>query len=223
MLSGRGEPRLVGELFRNDHVRLFVKLPRTMPDRFIDPFPDASRDRPVLTEAEERRVVTAAQRGDRDAFARLVVRYAPMVMSLAFASTLDAGEAEDVCQETFLVAWRALPQFRQDAQISTWLYRLARSRCIDRARHLAARPASVVFAGRERASTEATPDAMAVLRAAAQLPLEQRQAVLMRDIQGLSYEEIGLAQDVPLGTVRSRIAAGRAAIATALREESDGE
>ena len=196
----------------------------TVPERPTDPAPDASQDRPVAAEAAERRIVAAAQRGDRDAFAWLVERYAPMVMSLAYASTLDRGEAEDVCQETFLAAWRAIPQFRHDARFSSWLYRLARSRCVDRARRLAARPATAGFAEPDPASAAATPgDGMAVLRAAALLPLEQRQAVLMRDVQGLSYEEIALTQDVPVGTVRSRIAAGRATIAASLSEDAYNE
>jgi RNA polymerase sigma-70 factor, ECF subfamily len=179
-------------------------------------------DSPAVADEEERRIVAAARRGDRDAFARLVERYGAMVMSLAYASTMDVGEAEDVGQETFLAAWRALPGFRQEAAVSSWLYRLARSRCVDRARRLAARPVTTAFE-LDQASVAASlsPDAMAIMRAAGRLPLEQRQAVLMRDVQGLSYDEISLAQDVPLGTVRSRIAVGRSTIAAALGE--DGE
>src|SRR5438874_12593925 len=89
--------------------------------------------------SRERALVEEARRGGEQAFAALVDRYGPMVLGLAFASTLDHEEAKEVAQETFLSAWRGLGGFRHDAAFSTWLYGLARSRCTDRARRHAVR------------------------------------------------------------------------------------
>jgi RNA polymerase sigma-70 factor (ECF subfamily) len=167
-------------------------------------------------------IVERARRGDDQAFARLVDRYGQMVLSLAFASTQSRAEAEDLAQETFLVAWRSLPRFRGDAAFSTWLYGLARSRCADHARKASVRPR---LARHQSTTVEAAisdPErrrmARTILSVAAALPITQRQAVLMRDIQGLAYEEIASLQDVPVGTVRSRIAAARRRIADEVGE-----
>jgi RNA polymerase sigma-70 factor (ECF subfamily) len=146
-----------------------------------------------------------------------------MVLSLAYASTLSRMDAEDVAQETFLVAWRGLARFRGDAAFSTWLYGLARSRCADKARRAGARPQLAAHA--EADAIQAAPGdaagrktALAILAAAGRLATPQRQAVLMRDVQGLSYDEIAEVQDVPVGTVRSRIAAARRSIADEVGE-----
>jgi RNA polymerase sigma-70 factor (ECF subfamily) len=193
---------------RADEARTLETMPRD----------ETRRARPLPLSEEEAALVGRARAGDEVAFADLVDRYAPMVLSLAFASTRNRAEAEDVAQDTFLVAWRALPRFRGDAAFSTWLYGLARSRCADRARRAAVRPRLARHSDGPAVDV-ASPDperrktAHAILTAAAGLPLYQRQAVLMRDVQGLSYEEIASAQDVSVGTVRSRIAAARRRIA----------
>src|SRR6266508_203979 len=95
---------------------------------------EQTRSRALPSGIDEAALVGDARRGDEAAFACLVERYGPMVLSLAYASTLCRADAEDVAQETFLVAWRGLARFRGDAAFSTWLYGLARSRCADRAR-----------------------------------------------------------------------------------------
>jgi RNA polymerase sigma-70 factor (ECF subfamily) len=171
----------------------------------------------------EATLIADAKRGDNAAFGHLVDRYAPMVLSLAYASTLNRSDAEDVAQETFVAAWRGLARFRGDANFSTWLYGLARNRCADRARRAAVRPRLTLYAEsdeRDRAASEPgdRKTALAILQAASRLPLPQRQAVLMRDVQGLSYDEIASVQDVPVGTVRSRIAGARRAIADQVGE-----
>ena len=185
--------------------------------------PEQTRSRAFPSGVGEAELVADARRGDEVAFACLVDRYGPMVLNLAYASTLSRSDAEDVAQETFLVAWRGLAQFRGDAAFSTWLYGLARSRCADRARRAAVRPrlarhgeADPVDAAAVDPERRGT--ALAILAAAAGLSLAQRQAVLMRDVQGLSYEEIAVLQGVPVGTVRSRIAAARRSIADEVGE-----
>lgn len=180
--------------------------------------PEQTPSRSFPSGVGEAELVADARRGDEAAFAGLVNRYGPMVLSLAYASTLSRSDAEDVAQETFLAAWRGLARFRGDAAFSTWMYGLARSRCADRARRAAVRPRlarhdeadplDAAAADPERRGT-----ALAILAAAAGLSLAQRQAVLMRDVQGLRYEEIAALQGVPVGTVRSRIAAARRSIA----------
>lgn len=170
----------------------------------------------------EEEALRQAQAGDEQAFAVLVRRYGQPVLSLCYASTLDAAEAEDLAQEVFFAAWRGLPRFRGDSAFSTWLFALARNVCVDRARSAAARPRlarqeSVEVPEPERGPDSARETALAVVRAASSLSLSLRQALLLRDLQGLSYEEIAALQAVPVGTVRSRIAAARAAVAKAVR------
>lgn len=168
----------------------------------------------------DRALVERALAGDEHAFAALVDRYGQPILSLCVASTLDAAEAEDLSQEIFVSAWRNLGRFRGESSFSTWLFALARNACIDRARRARRRPLvglpeqAAEFAAFEPGA--ASIDAAEVFTAARTLSLPLRQALLLRDLQGLSYEEIAALEDVPIGTVRSRIAAARAALAEAL-------
>ena len=165
----------------------------------------------------ERRLVADARGGDVHAFAQLVERYGPPVHALCLASTLDHAEAEDLVQEVFTAAWCGLARFRGSAAFSTWLFAIARNACVDRSRRRRARPAAVPLEAAESLTT-AEPDARRadVVAAAARLSLPLRRAVLLRDLHGLAYEEIAELEGIPLGTVRSRIADGRARLARKL-------
>jgi RNA polymerase sigma-70 factor (ECF subfamily) len=163
-------------------------------------------------------LVAEALAGDEQAFSALMERYGQPILSLCLASTLDREEARDLAQEVFLLAWRHLPRFRGESAFSTWLFALARNTCVDAARRRAARPAlahrdSVAFPGQQLSAAGADPTIAAIFSAASRLPDVQREACLLRDLQGLRYDEISALQGVPVGTVRSRIAAARRTIA----------
>jgi RNA polymerase sigma-70 factor, ECF subfamily len=181
--------------------------------------PSDRATRAVLGEDEEVALVRRARARDETAFALLAERYAPPILSLCFASTLDREAAEELCQDVLIRAWRGLVTFRADAAFSTWLFAIARNACTDGARRRRARPRTERLEERAGAAAAETPSARPVFVAAARLSLPLRAALLMREIQGLSYEEIADLQDVPIGTVRSRIAAARSAVAEELRRQ----
>lgn len=165
--------------------------------------------------------------GDVLGFEQIVRHYSGMVFSLA-SRLVGPAEAEDVVQETFLRAWHGLGRFRGESSLKTWLYAIALNRA--RARHgTLARLKAVFVPGKTReedpfaslddaADPAFSPEENAVvterrrrLRAAMRdLPDDFRTAVVLRDLEGLSYEEVAAALGVPVGTVRSRLARGRA-------------
>jgi RNA polymerase sigma-70 factor (ECF subfamily) len=167
---------------------------------------------------DERHLVRRAQAGDEAAFAALVQRYGQPILSLAYASTLDAAAAEELAQDVFVAAWRGLSRYRSDSAFSTWLFSIARNAAVDAARrrrgHVPTVPLNEAHSIDVR---DAGGDASAVLDAAACLSAPLREALLLREIQGLTYDEIATVQGVPLGTVRSRIAAARGFVADRLR------
>jgi len=182
-------------------------------------------------------LVARVQRGDRRAYDALVLRYQQRIMKLIMRYVHDPVEAQDVAQEAFIKAYRALPGFRGDSAFYTWLYRIA----INTAKnHLAAvqrRPVSLDADSREPGSQElgdrlrddASPECLAlrdelgdtVVAAIGALPDELRNAIMLREIDGLSYEEIARAMDCPVGTVRSRIFRARDAIDKAIAALGD--
>lgn len=174
---------------------------------------------------EEQILVMRAQRGEQDAFRVLVERYQKLVYTLALRMLNVPADAEDAAQEAFLSAWKALPRFRMDAKFSTWLYRLTVNAATDVLRRRRKEPDSLddTECPVQAADSTDTPEEAAqraerramVRRAIDALSENHRQILLLREVTGLSYEEIGAALELSPGTVRSRLARAR----KELREE----
>jgi len=156
----------------------------------------------------------------------LLRRHQDRVLGMAFRILGNRADALDATQEVFVAVFRKAGSFRHQSAFSTWLYRLTVNACNDLARRRSRQPvpAEAVEAPIGAPAPDAigrADDRMAIAGALRRLPLEQRTAVVMRDVLGLSYEEIAEATDTPTGTVKSRIARGRAALAFGLAEPSD--
>lgn len=167
----------------------------------------------------DRSLVSLSAAGDADAFTSLVARYQASIVNLARAMTADDGEADDLAQETFIRAYRAIGRFRGDSSFRTWLYRIAvnviQSHLKKRSHHRRWFGPSLD----EHADTGREPAALSVPstleddaarrelidRALASLPADMRIAVTLRDVQGLDYAEIAALLGIPIGTVESRI------------------
>jgi RNA polymerase sigma-70 factor, ECF subfamily len=186
----------------------------------------------------DQQLVERVQRGDKAAFDLLVSKYQRKIFRLLSRLIRDQAEVEDVAQEAFIKAYRALPNFRGDSAFYTWLYRIAintaKNHLVSRGR----RAPTTTEADIEEAETFDdgdhlrdlnTPESMlltkqvgeAVNRAIDQLPEDLRTAIVLREIEGLSYEEIAESMNCPIGTVRSRIFRAREAIAQELKPVLD--
>ncbi len=182
----------------------------------------------------DQQLVVRAQQGEKHAFELLVAKYQRKLLRLISRLVRDPAEAEDVAQEAFIKAYRALPQFRGDSAFYTWLYRIgvntAKNFLVSQGR----RPPSSTEKDNEEAETFDDADALRDINtpesillskeiattvnvAMAKLPEELRTAISLREIEGLSYDEISEVMNCPIGTVRSRIFRAREAIAAELR------
>ena len=182
----------------------------------------------------DQQLVERAQRGDKRAFELLVLKYQRKLGRLLSRFVRDPAEVEDVTQEAFIKAYRALPGFRGESAFYTWLYRIGSNTAKNYVVALGRRaPTTTGFDNEEAEGFEDadqlrdanTPEsemegreiAATVNRAMDALPKDLRTAITLREIEGLSYEEIATVMNCPVGTVRSRIFRARDAIAAELR------
>lgn len=180
------------------------------------------------TTVTDKQLVARVQKGDRRAFDLLVVKYQHRILALVNRFVSDHAEAQDVTQEAFIKAFRALPAFRGDSAFYTWLYRIAvntaKNHLISRGRKTPTTDVdwddAALFSDEDKMRDTDTPDGLlqrdqlkaVVFSAIDALPEELKVAVTLREIDGLSYEEIAQVMDCPIGTVRSRIFRAREAI-----------
>ncbi|SDY49740.1 RNA polymerase sigma factor RpoE [Nitrosomonas sp. Nm58] len=183
----------------------------------------------------DQQLVERVQHGDKRAFDLLVIKYQRKLARLLSQFIRDAAEVEDISQETFIKAYRALPSFRGESAFYTWLYRIgintAKNFLVSQGRKV---PTTVNEFDNEDAENfeeagklreVSTPESELMSKQIAQtvnqtldaLPEELRTAIVLREIEGLSYEEIASIMNCPIGTVRSRIFRAREAIAEKLR------
>jgi len=189
----------------------------------------------VVTERNvDQELVARAQRGDKRAFGLLVEKYQRKLARLLSRFVRDPAEVEDVTQEAFIKAYRALPAFRGDSAFYTWLYRIGINTAKNYLMALGRRaPTSTEVEAEEAEGYEDaeqlrdinTPESLLLSNEIAatvnatieELPEELRTAIQLREIEGMSYEDIARIMDCPIGTVRSRIFRAREAIAERLR------
>jgi len=182
----------------------------------------------------DQQLVERAQRGDKQAFGLLVEKYQRKLARLISRLVRDPGEVEDVTQEAFIKAYRALPSFRGESAFYTWLYRIgintaknylvAMGRRAPTSTEVEAEEAEG-YDGGELLREISTPESLlltkeiagTVNQAIEALPEELRSAIQLRELEGMSYEEIAKLMDCPVGTVRSRIFRAREAIAERLK------
>ena len=182
----------------------------------------------------DQQLVERAQRGDRRAFDLLVEKYQRKLARLLSRLIRDPGEVEDVTQEAFVKAYRALPSFRGESAFYTWLYRIgintaknylvAMGRRAPTSTEVEAEEAEG-YEGGEQLRDINTPESLLLSKEIAgtvnaaieDLPEELRSAIQLRELEGMSYEEIAKLMDCPIGTVRSRIFRAREAIAERLK------
>jgi RNA polymerase sigma-70 factor (ECF subfamily) len=188
--------------------------------------------------ATDKQLVQRVQKGDRRAFDLLVLKYQQKIMSLISRYVHDADEVQDVAQEAFVKAYRALPNFRGDSAFYTWLYRIAintaKNHLVSRSRRPPGRDVDLEDAqfmeSAEQLRDAQTPEnslfgeelRAVVNETLADLPDDLRAAVTLREFDGLSYEEIAEVMECPVGTVRSRIFRAREAIDRRVQAQLDG-
>jgi RNA polymerase sigma-70 factor, ECF subfamily len=193
----------------------------------------------VTAEVTDRQLVERVQGGDNRAFDLLVLKYQHRILGLVSRYVQDADEVQDVAQEAFIKAYRALPNFRGDSAFYTWLYRIAintaKNHLVSRSRRppgadVEVEDAEQFESGGALRDLENPENALfgeelrlVVERAIEDLPEDLRTAVTLREFDGLSYEDIADVMACPVGTVRSRIFRARDAIDSRVRAQLAGD
>lgn len=178
-------------------------------------------------DSTDEQLVARAQQGDKQAFDLLVRKYQYKVVKLV-SRYVNAADAQDVAQEAFIKAYRAMKGFKGNSAFYTWLYRIsintAKNYLVARSRRPASQDIDVAdaeaYGYADRFSEQDTPEALleseevrnTVIAAIEGLPEDLRTAIMLRELEGMSYEEIAQAMDCPVGTVRSRIFRARASV-----------
>ena len=190
----------------------------------------------ALSDGDDK-LVKRAKKGDSRAFDLLVLKYQGRVAQLVSRYLNNAAEVEDVTQEAFIKAYRALPNFRGESAFYTWLYRIAANAAKNYLVALGRRPTSdmalddsEVFDVPGRLKDHGSPDEVImgkqlealISRTIEELPVELRAALTLREFEGLSYEEIADVLECPIGTVRSRIFRAREAIDVKVAQQLQG-
>jgi len=186
-----------------------------------------------MSQEEDQQLVERVQRGDKRAFDLLVLKYQHKILSLVTRFVRDHHEAQDVSQEAFIKAYRALPNFRGESAFYTWLYRIAINAAKNQLASRARRPREVdasieeveFYEGEHALKDIDSPERLllrdeiesTVNRSIQQLPEDLRMALSLREFEGLSYEDIAEVMQCPVGTVRSRIFRAREAVDKALQ------
>ncbi len=192
----------------------------------------------VTTTATDQQLVARVQKGDSRAFDLLVLKYQHRIFGLISRYVHDADEVQDVAQEAFIKAYRALPKFRGESAFYTWLYRItintAKNYLVSRSRRPPGSDVEIedaeYYAGGGILHEIETPESAlfgeelkaVVEQAIRGLPEDLRTAVTLREFDGLTYEDIAEVMDCPVGTVRSRIFRAREAIDCQVRKQLDG-
>jgi RNA polymerase sigma-70 factor (ECF subfamily) len=192
--------------------------------------PERQGSRMTLTDEE---LVTRSMGGDTDSFNQLVLRWERPIYALAYRVIGREEEARDVCQDTFLRAYRALPGFKGQAKFSSWLYRIALNLCRDWIRRQRRAPvmqmpdgADPLEVAAEREPAESIETLVArrelsavVEEAMARLPEEQRTAIILKEYHGMTFQEIADLQGCPLSTVKTRLYQGLSVLRRQLEQQ----
>ena len=169
----------------------------------------------------ERELIARLQKRDETAFEELLRQYEKKVYTLCFRMCGNSEDAEEAAQDTFLALWRGIDRFRQEASLSTWIYRLASNACIDLLRRRKKQGSSLSLddeelfldavdsAPRPQDAVEHREAQKLLQEGLSALPEEYRKVLILREIEGLSYTEIAESASLELGTVKSRISRGR--------------